>query len=358
MMPVAPVTKTIALPAETAADVAVLVDTAHAVGQLQNESKRSAMSRDLADHFAFLAGARPQLFKPHQERVASFTDTEIVGFCPAFGDLSVLMEGADDKAVMSLVERLGERPDDFVRMWMLAAIGSASALEAAAEHARAHRCRATFEEIGVEIPETGPASWRFSRNRLAVFKRATADVAAAEHPVGLEVNEVVASPQGAVTWHYASITTTGLNLGISLPERLHLVGPRRSCVWTMFFAVDHQSRYCFPTAMLSEDGGDDDDDMLRGLERADGDKGQLELRPYDADLVYCNGHILLTDAVVGTLGGPPIGLYPNPRCPTCARMMFHAMSVEHHVRQYGDGFRSIYYCEDCSRAACTATNWN
>jgi hypothetical protein len=356
-MPAAPVTKTIALPVETAADVAELVDTARAVGQLESASKRSAISRDLADHFAYLAGTRPQLFKPHQERVASFTDTELVVFGPAFEDLALLMEGADDNAVMSLVERLRDRPDHFVRMWMLAAIGSASALEAAAEHARAHGCRATFEEIGVEIPEAGPASWRFSRNRLAVFKRATRDVAAAEHPVGLAINEVVASPQGAATWH-ASITTTGLDLGISLPERLHLVGPRRSCDWTIFFAVDDQSRYCFPTAVLSEDGDDDDEDMFRGLERADGDEGQLELRPYDADLVYCNGHILLTEAVVGTVGGPPIGLYPNPRCPTCARMMFHVMSVQHHVREYGDGFRSIYYCEDCSRAACTATNWN
>ena len=39
---------------------------------------------------------------------------------------------------------------------------------------------------------------------------------------------------------------------------------------------------------------------------------QARLKPYDGDLIYCNGHILATPGVVGTVGGPPIGLYPNP----------------------------------------------
>lgn len=358
-MPIQPVTNTLELPVETATDVAKLVETARNVGQLESPSKQTAVSRDLADHFAYLAGTNPELFEPHQRTIADFSDRELVGFGPAFDDLVVLMAGADDEAVASLVGRMKDRPADFFRMWLLAAIGSRSALEAVAEHARAHGCSATFEEMGVEIPTAGPASWRFARNRLAVFKRTCSNVEAAEHPVGLAVGDVVvASPPDVVVWHYASITTSSVDVGISLPERLHLVGPRQSCDWTLFFGVDDQSRYCFPKAVLSETEGDEYREMLRDLERADGDKGRLELRPYDGSLVYCNGHIHLTEAVVGTFGGPPIGLYPPPRCPSCTRLMFHVMSVVHHVREYGDGFRSVYYCEDCSRAACTATGWN
>ena len=36
----------------------------------------------------------------------------------------------------------------------------------------------------------------------------------------------------------------------------------------------------------------------------------------------------------------------------------HLATVEHHVREYGDGFRSLFLCEDCRMAACNATGWN
>jgi hypothetical protein len=62
--------------------------------------------------------------------------------------------------------------------------------------------------------------------------------------------------------------------------------------------------------------------------------------------------------VVGDAGGPPIGIYPNPECPSCGVLMLHVASVRHHIREYGDGFRSAFICETCARAAVTGTNWN
>jgi len=100
------------------------------------------------------------------------------------------------------------------------------------------------------------------------------------------------------------------------------------------------------------------DAKLLGLEVHGGEIAQAELRLYDDELVYSNGHILMTPGVVGTTGGPPLGLYPNPCCPSCGRLMLHVATVEHLVREYGDGFRSLYLCEDCHTAACNATGWN
>jgi hypothetical protein len=38
--------------------------------------------------------------------------------------------------------------------------------------------------------------------------------------------------------------------------------------------------------------------------------------------------------------------------------MFHVTTVENHVREYGDGWRSLFICEDCLTIACNATGWN
>jgi hypothetical protein len=110
-----------------------------------------------------------------------------------------------------------------------------------------------------------------------------------------------------------------------------------------------------------EEEEEDDDWYLEGLlarEREGGSMGMLELRRYDRDLVYSNGHIHCTEGVVGTAGGTPIGLYPNPPCPGCGILMFHVATVEHHVRSYGDGFRSLFICESCRSVCCNASSWN
>ena len=82
------------------------------------------------------------------------------------------------------------------------------------------------------------------------------------------------------------------------------------------------------------------------------------LRPYDDTLVYSNSHIHSTPNVFGTVGGPPIGVYSNPSCRSCGRLMFHVATMTNHIRDYCDGFCSLYICEDCHVTACTAPHWN
>ena len=38
--------------------------------------------------------------------------------------------------------------------------------------------------------------------------------------------------------------------------------------------------------------------------------------------------------------------------------MFHVVSVQHHIRGYGDGWRSLFVCEDCRLVTCNGTGWN
>ncbi|WP_344140609.1 hypothetical protein [Luedemannella flava] len=119
--------------------------------------------------------------------------------------------------------------------------------------------------------------------------------------------------------------------------------------------MDRDGRWSDETVAHDEapDGESDavDNDDTRGL-------GLVILRPYDDSLTYSNGHVLSTPGVVGTAGGPAIGLYPNPHCRSCDRLMFHVVTVENYIREYGHGWRTLYICEDCHVTTCTATNWN
>src|SRR5438034_1001890 len=69
--------------------------------------------------------------------------------------------------------------------------------------------RDDYEESGGWVPPTGPAEYRFSPHRRAVFRRWVddpAEVAAAAHPVGLPLDRVVRDPAHTpVTWHYLSL---------------------------------------------------------------------------------------------------------------------------------------------------------
>ena len=87
--------------------------------------------------------------------------------------------------------------------------------------------------------------------------------------------------------------------------------------------------------------------------------GGLELRPYGDEHVYCNTHVFTSEGVVGVLGGPPaFGPIAPPTCFRCQRLMFHVLTVTHHVRSYGDGFRRLFSCEECRALATQATLWN
>ena len=83
----------------------------------------------------------------------------------------------------------------------------------------------------------------------------------------------------------------------------------------------------------------------------------VTLLPFDDRLVYANQHVVMTPGVVGVMGGPPMGLAPTPDCVQCGRLMFHVAWADQ-GSAYGDGFRSLFICEDCRISATLATLWN
>jgi hypothetical protein len=214
--------------------------------------------------------------------------------------------------------------------------------------------------------ESGPAVPRFTLERRAAqlqpFDDPLETLVTLPHPVGLPLTAVMRDPdQQVVTWHYCSFEVGSIaGLPSVSATRLHLVSPPLFDVWTVHGAFDADGRYIQPT--LSPDTKVDQEEMedLRQMARSRQDvgRGQLVLLPFDDELIYCNGHVELTPGVRGTVGGPPIGLYPNPFCPSCGTLMFHIATMRGGVREYGDGFRSLFVCEDCGRAASHATGWN
>jgi hypothetical protein len=171
----------------------------------------------------------------------------------------------------------------------------------------------------------------------------------------------VRSRQQLVTWHYCSVslaTIAGLpHLDVT---RLHLVSPPLFDEWTLYCDLVPGGRYEHPILSPSTEADSEEMQELRrtAIEQQEAGRGQLVLLPFDDRLVYRNGHVLLTPGVKGTVGGPPIGNYPNPCCPSCEKLMFHVATLTNGVREYGDGFRSLFVCEDCERVACHATGWN
>lgn len=396
-MPIKPVTETIQLPVESASDVEALLDALVRVKDEPSESRRSDLERDLGDHFGYLAGTSPHLFESVRDRLLLLPKEDLRHFSGDLGAMVVLLEGASEQATEHVATLARDEPEEFFWHWLLVAIGSEAALTTAAELAREFDQTATYREIGVWIPPSGPAERRFSPERRAIFLRdSTADRSgpqADRHPVGLPVADVVHQQGEIAVWHYASLTTADLPGLPSWPTpKLHLVGPRLNWGYTLFSRVRADGRYepidvigdethasMLPTLRAlrflrflprvladfwlflrysAEEEMLDEEEYLRELEAANEGQATLELVPYSADLVYCNGHIQLTEGVVGTAGGPPIALGPPPLCPKCDRLMFHVLSVEHHIRSYGDGFRLLFICETCELSACQASCWN
>jgi hypothetical protein len=353
-MPIRPVTRGMEpLPVETPQDVARLVDL------LAEADEDNNLRRGLGDHFSFLAGTHPEWFAPYRELVLT---ERLPAFNVNFEDFCILFGGAPDHCVEHL---LGQLRDGWSISpgWALASIGTETAMTAVADWVRAGGDRSELEDLGVWVPPTGPARYRFSLDRRAVFRRRFDDesqLATVDNPVGLPLSEVVVDPdRGKVTWHYVSLRVDQIPGLPAWPvERIHLVGPRANWHWTLTARLDERGRYLDETVAIDEPPDPEDEEYFLDDERRGGGYGAVELRPYDADLVYCNGHIQLTPDVVGTAGGPPLGIYANPHCPSCDVLMFHVASVEHHVRDYGDGWRSVFVCADCQRVTCNATGWN
>jgi hypothetical protein len=325
--------------------------------------------RDLGDHLFYLGAIAPERFAPLQEAMVMLPDEQLqhFAFC-GFETWLYLLCGAPDSCIEYLLRRLndGSRSASILQD-MLAAIGTPTALQALADYARASDKVNDMAAMGFWIlPESGSAVPRFTLERRAAqlqpFDGSLEALLDLPHPVGLPLTAVMRDPdQQVVTWHYCSFTVGPLP---GLPPvsaiQLHLVSPPLSDVWTVHGAFDADGRYVQPT--LSPDTQVEQEEMkdLRqmAIARQDVGHGQLVLLPFDDELIYCNGHVELTPGVHGTVGGPPIGLYPNPFCPSCGKLMFHIATMEDGVRSYGDGFRSLFVCEECEQVASHGVGWN
>jgi hypothetical protein len=321
-------------------DVAVLV------GHLSRGDRDPAW---LGTHLAYLAGSRPEWFQPHQEAVIG--DPHLLARLDlSFDDMCVLFHGASDRCVEILYRRLRDQRS-FREVWALSAIGTDAARVAIADDVRRGGDREVYEESGIWIPSAGPAEYRFTPHRQVVVLE-TGDFPGADHPVGLPLDRVVRDPSASpVTWHYLSLRLADIpGLPAWPATHAHLIGLNSGWMWTLFAEAGSDGRYHCEQAVLE----DEPDDEIWG----DPATGRAVLRAYGPDLVYCNGHVHLTPGVVGTVGGPPLGVYPNPSCPSCKRLMFHIATVSNQIREHGDGWRSLYLCEDCQTVAVTATGWN
>lgn len=303
---------------------------------------------DIADHLLYLSATSPEWFAPYREEAVG----ELHDRLPMdIGVSSILLDGTSDVAAHSVRRRLKEAPESWHDLTLLAGIGTEAASTALADHVRHHpEAQQWTNRLGVHVPPSGPAVRRFTNERFAIVDADTAD----DGMIGLDLAQV--TNDEAITWHYLSFKPS---LVLSLPDwahdLLHIVSPR-SYWFTLHAVVDSSGRYIDP--VVDFDGEPSSSPAMLEVEAAPPPSAGLVLRRYDSDLTYRNGHILMTPGAHGTAGGPPVGLYPNPVCRECGVLMFHGASIASTVREYGEGFVSVFYCERCTRVAVTGTNWN
>ena len=364
-MPLQPVTGTLHMPVETEADVRKLVEEGLQLVNHPSRLRRQNASRDLEDHFFYLGAVKPHLVRPLQHAFAGLSDEQRAIFAFRFKTWLYLLDGADDACVEILASALSTKPGDNVLQAMLGAAGTPTALSAVGDAARDHALASEFEKMGFHIPAShGPARPRFTLWRRAIrvqpFPRSQTELEGMPNPIGLPLSRVVTTAsQQLIRWHYLSVDLPDGGDIPPLPSRrLHLVSAPIFIGWALFCTILPDGRYEVHSVVRD----DDDDELDTLLEEYVNDEpvglGTAELVLYDDSLIFLNAHVLQTEGVVGDLGGPPIGLYPNPKCPLCHTLMFHILTVESGIREYGDGMRSLFVCEACAVAACTATNWN
>jgi len=359
------------MPVEDEADVEALFEKAASLSEREGRWTREDLIRGVQDHFYYLGAVRPHLFKPFQDELLRLPSKKLSNFSFGLHVWLYLLRGLPENAVDRLVRRLHQEAG--LTLWaleqMLASVCSPAALSALAEWARLRDRVSDFADMGFWIPKTGQAEPRFSPWRRAVrvhHRDCTVDeLRSYRHPVGLPLAEVFGGADpGLVTWHYFGLDLSEID---AVPEtRLrvaHLVGPPFNVGWTVFASPSDGGHYREPTVQSPDALDADEPEFVEHLrqdarDRASDNRGELELLPYDDRLIYCNGHTQQTEGVHGDVGGPPIGLYSNPACPGCSKLMFHVCSVADHVRPYGDGFRCLYLCEDCDHVASRGVSWN
>jgi hypothetical protein len=360
-MPLQPVIGGDAMPLETEAD---------ALAVLREGIQRASRSYDhcwLGDHLFYLGAVKPELRQVLQGAIVALDQDSLAVAHESFDSTYYIMRGASNSCVEALRAKLPQAKYPLLILEIIAAIDTPVAMEVLAQEARAYSLIKEIERLGFAIPrDGGPAIRRFSPHRLAVLKYPVSqreELRKVACPSGLPIEEVVSrDPANFATWHYCSFATEKIRDIVSIQQqKIHLLGPDGDREWEMFCKYDGEGKYeVLPYSHLQD--GDNDTDWLAETRPAwDNDPrswSRLELEPYDDNLVYTNGHILLTKHAVGTVGGPRIALYTNPICPNCKLLMFHVAWVDYQVREHSCGFIELYYCENCEIVGSQAIGHN
>lgn len=354
-MPVEPNNGTLLVDLSSEAGVAELVEYAEI---LDPERVRTFLTEDwriasdIGDHLLYLSAVHPEWFAPYRELAV----TELYERLPMNLEVAaVLLPGIDGAVLGPLCDQVRADPKDRSAMELLAGTADPEALEVVADAVRAGGSTRDAGASGIHVGATGPASWRFTASRAAIHVPAQPHHGEPDGIVGLPLCEVADDPEGVITWHYLSAPPTLVAGTPRWPHDLvHLLSPR-TYWYELYSEVGPDGRCHHPVA---DDGGEPFDVHLADIEADPPPPVGVAIRAYDGELVYRNGHILSSAGVVGSMGGPPVGLYPNPACPGCGVLMFHVATVEHGIREYGDGFRSVFICETCERTCSTGTGWN
>lgn len=311
---------------------------------------------DVAEEVGYQLVVHPDWILPHVERLVR--DHGDLGL--TFDWQCLLMRDASPALLDLLLDRHSRDPDDATTRWLLMASCAPQAMAAIASTARLHEpTRRDLGDLGFHLPPTGAAEPRFVVERHALRYLPGSDPIGAAHAIGLPLDQVVVSGEVAITFHYLSVTPSAVAGFPHWSGRAHLVSVRDFTGWLLWAGAEPDGRL-----RLIRHQHDDDDslaDLNDGLDEAASmqqPSGALDLLPFDDRLTYANQHVEMTLDVVGVIGGPPIGLCSSPMCVQCGRVMFHVAWTSQGVRGYGDGFRSLFICEDCRISATLATLWN
>jgi hypothetical protein len=371
-MPLQPKGGKFLLPVETEADVCTLFEKALSHSQTSGFFTKERYRADIEDHFYYIGAICPQYFRPLQTEAVNLPGEQLAFFNFSFPTWLYLLHDAPDSCVEQIIQRLSRADQDcppYLLEAMLAAIETPASFSAMAEYANRTQKQNVFRGLGFWLPGgRKSAEPRFTRNRRAVRFQAVNDtlspdeLAKRPHPVGLPISFVAQERvQNLIAWHYLTLDLTQIDgLPPTAFSRVHLVSPLHENRWTLFCALSPQNLYTHATLHMSEDEEPEMTERLQkqALNDQNVGRGELILLPYDDRLVYSNGHTQLTEGVHGDVGGPPLGLDENPCCPICEKLMFHLCTVASTLREYGDGFRSVFFCEECMQVASQAMGWN
>lgn len=275
-------------------------------------------------------------------------------FPAGFDALCLFLTDLESDVFDELAQRAATS-NDFFDWWLLAAVDSEPARHIAADAARAAGKLDELHDLGVEVGATGPAVWRFARDRYAMF----ADPSASGARHRWEPPKASVAEDVQVRWAYCTVDVAAVGtMPAWSPGLAHMIAVARDPVWTAQGSIDGEGRIIDVTVLAEDEDADYEAAVASHRASIEGTEESLAARlvAFDDQLVYCNGHVELTPDLLAVVGGPPLGLYGSPDCRSCGRLMFHVASLAD--RRYDEGFRSLYICERCTIVATTAKNWN